>query len=167
MRADLKGLQLAKMGYFKHQKIYHFNRLKNIRYVNIAKFIILPPIPKKSSLVILGYCWGSISLLWNLMNKEEFSICLAFAIDLFRVTTHLMMRRHDEIKNHPFQGWWQDSISECIKIPSGCRNEVKEVSIVSWIYQSQISHNNKSADQLMNTDAKYPQQNTSKLNSTH
>lgn len=175
----MKGLQLAKMGYFKYQKIYHFNWLKNIRYINIAKFIRLPPIPQKSLLVILGYCWGSISLFWNLMNKEEFSVCLAFAIEFFRVTKHLMRRvlckrttaskcrRHDEIKNHHFQSWWQDYISECIKIPSGCRNEVKEVSTVSWIYHSQIRHNKKSTDQYADEYwCKDPQQNTSKLNST-
>lgn len=110
-----------KKGYFENQKIYCFNGLKYIRHTKITKFLILPLNPKKP----IGHCWSINSLFWKLMNKgEESSICLAFAMDFFRVTKQSMMtvlcrrttvtkrRRNDEIKNHHFLGWWQDYISE-------------------------------------------------------
>lgn len=36
------------MRYCKHQKMYHFDGLKHIKYIKITKFIMLSPIPKKA-----------------------------------------------------------------------------------------------------------------------
>lgn len=126
--------------------------MKHIIYIKIAKFVILPPIPKKAYRLSLEFAGAATnSLIWKLMNTgAESSVYLAFATDFFRVIKQLIRRilcrrtgskrrRQDEIKNHILGADGRIIFLSATKTPSESITEVKEIPTVSWIYKSQLT----------------------------